>query len=62
MRILILSLNFSPELTGIGKYNTEMAEWLVGQGHDVHVITAHPYYPQWKVLDGYKSWSYQRIY
>jgi len=28
MRILIHGINFSPELTGIGKYSSEMAEWL----------------------------------
>jgi colanic acid biosynthesis glycosyl transferase WcaI len=29
LRILIYGLNFSPELTGIGKYSGEMAErWL----------------------------------
>ena len=30
-----------------------MAEWLVAQGHEVRVVTAPPYYPQWKVADGY---------
>jgi len=28
LRILIHGINFSPELTGIGKYSGEMAEWL----------------------------------
>jgi len=27
--------NFAPELTGIGKYSGEMAEWLAGQFLDV---------------------------
>lgn len=55
MRILIYGINFSPELTGIGKYTGEMAEWLAAQGHEVRVVTAPPYYPQWKVAEGYSS-------
>lgn len=58
MRILIYGINYSPELTGIGKYTGEMASWLVKQGHDVSVITAPPYYPEWKVHKVYsrKLW------
>lgn len=32
-----------------------MAEWLVAQGHDVRVVTAPPYYPEWKVSNEYAS-------
>jgi glycosyltransferase involved in cell wall biosynthesis len=31
MRILIYGVNYVPELTGIGKYSGEMAEWLAEQ-------------------------------
>ena len=62
MRILILSLNYSPELTGIGKYSGEMAEWLAARGHEVRVVTAPPYYPQWKITDGYaNAWSREQL-
>lgn len=60
MKILIYGINFSPELTGIGKYTGEMAEWLAQQGYDVHVITAPPYYPTWKIGDAYSSWKYTK--
>ena len=30
-----------------------MAQWLSAQGHEVRVVTAPPYYPQWKVAEGY---------
>ena len=57
MRILIHGINFPPELTGIGKYSGEMSEWLAAQGHEVRVVTAPPYYPQWRMTDGYvNSW------
>ena len=55
MKILFYGINFSPELTGIGKYTGEMAQWFAQQGHDVRVITAPPYYPAWKVSENYKN-------
>lgn len=59
MKIVIQSINFYPELTGIGKYTGEMASWLASKGHLVRVITAPPYYPKWKISPGYKKyfWS-----
>lgn len=59
MKILMYCLNYAPELTGIGKYTSEQADWLVAQGHEVRVITAPPYYPEWKVAQGYKAWRYK---
>lgn len=60
MRILIYSMNFSPELIGIGKYSGEMAAWLAARGHEVRVIAAPPHYPAWRVTDGYAFWRYSR--
>ena len=59
MKILIYTLNFSPELTGVGKYSAELAEWLAAQGHDVRVVTSLPYYPDWKLHPNYTA-SYLR--
>lgn len=63
MRILLYGINYAPELTGIGKYTGEMAEWLAERGHDVHVLTAMPYYPEWEVHSKYKGniWHTERI-
>lgn len=60
MKILVYGINYSPELTGIGKYTGEMVEWMARQGHEVRVITAPPYYPQWQVGVNYSSWRYRR--
>lgn len=49
MRVLLYGLNYKPELTGIGKYSGELAEWLARAGVDVRVVTAPPYYPQWQI-------------
>jgi len=60
MRILIYGINYVPELTGIGKFTGEMAEWFAAQGHEVQVVTAPPYYPVWKIAKGYSAWLYRR--
>lgn len=59
MRLLFLGLNYSPELTGIGKYSGEMMEWLAARGHEVRVVTTPPYYPAWRVSEGYSWWRYR---
>jgi colanic acid biosynthesis glycosyl transferase WcaI len=59
LRILIYGLNYAPELTGIGKYTGEMAAWLAEGGHDVHVVTAPPYYPAWRIRDDYRGDCYR---
>jgi colanic acid biosynthesis glycosyl transferase WcaI len=35
-----------------------MAEWLAAKGHQVTMITAPPYYPQWQVWKGYSTLTY----
>ena len=60
MKILIYGLNYAPELTGTGKYTAEMAEALAALGHDVRVVCAPPYYPEWKVADGFTWWRSRR--
>lgn len=60
MRLLIYGINYAPELTGTGKYTSEMADWLAKQGHDVRVVTAPPYYPAWEVSAGYSALRYRR--
>jgi colanic acid biosynthesis glycosyl transferase WcaI len=58
MKILVYGINFAPELTGIGKYTGEMVAWLAAHGHDVRVVTAPPYYPDWAVRPGYSAAKY----
>ncbi len=55
LRILLYGLNAAPELTGIGKYTGEMASWLAARGHDVHLVTAPPYYPAWRIRAGFPN-------
>lgn len=54
MNITIISNFYFPEDSGIGLYSTGMAEFLAKK-HNVKVITAMPYYPQWKIHLDYKN-------
>lgn len=60
VRLLLHSINFPPEFTGIGKVNGELVAWLADRGHEVRVVTAPPYYPEWRVHPGYSAWRYSR--
>lgn len=55
MKILILSINYWPEVTGIGAFTTYRAEHLAAAGHEVEVCTTFPYYPSWKVPQEYSG-------
>lgn len=36
-----------------------MAAWLASRGHSVRVVTAPPYYPGWRVAEGYSAARYK---
>lgn len=61
MKMLIYGLNFSPELTGSGKYTGEMAAWFAENKVNVEVIAAVPHYPEWKLNGKFKNkWLIER--
>jgi colanic acid biosynthesis glycosyl transferase WcaI len=60
MKILVLSVNYWPEETGIGPLTTWRCEYLASRGHDVTVCTTLPYYPQWRVCEPYKRTLWRR--
>jgi colanic acid biosynthesis glycosyl transferase WcaI len=63
MRLLLHGINYTPELTGIGRYTGEMGAWLAARGHRVTVLTALPYYPEWRVPEPYRHrwWLQERL-
>ena len=60
MRLLIHGINYAPELAGIGRYTGELGAWLAARGHRVTVLTAHPYYPEWRVHPAYRGRGWRR--
>ena len=53
--ITLIGLNFYPESTAIGLYSTQLAQYLEDQDIQLDVITAFPYYPQWKIAPAYQD-------
>lgn len=51
MKLNLWGINYAPELTGIGVYNTDLAEHLANEGNEVTMVTGFPYYPQWRLLE-----------
>jgi colanic acid biosynthesis glycosyl transferase WcaI len=60
MRVHIIGINYWPEQTGIAVFSTGRAEYLAARGHEVTMCTAVPYYPHWRVFDGYDGRSFRR--
>ncbi|MEL4357774.1 MULTISPECIES: glycosyltransferase family 4 protein [unclassified Luteococcus] len=55
MKILIIGVNYSPEISGIAPYTTAMAEGLQSVGHQVRVSTGIPHYPQWSNYTNFRG-------
>ena len=60
MRILVIGINYAPERTSVAPFTTGLCEHLAIQGHQVKVVTAFPYYPEWRVWEGYRGCLYRR--
>lgn len=51
MRVTVIGINYHPETTGIGPFNTGLCEYLT-QDHEVEMISTFSYYPLWKKEPG----------
>lgn len=60
MKLLVLGLNFAPEIISTGVYTTGLSDWMARRGHRVDVVTAQPHYPDWRVFDGWPRFGYRR--
>ncbi len=46
--VVIVGINYAPEMVGIAPYSQGLAEALAAAGHSVTMITGKPYYPAWR--------------
>ncbi|WP_315764601.1 WcaI family glycosyltransferase [Sphingomonas sp. Y38-1Y] len=60
MNILILGLNYAPELVGTGPRTAGMARHLVEAGHRVTVVCGKPYFPEWRIDPSFAARGPQR--
>ncbi|WP_434092250.1 glycosyltransferase [Streptomyces halstedii] len=54
-RLLVVSTNYAPEVTGIGPYATQLAEHWAGSGAVTDVLAGMPHYPAWRVDERYRG-------
>ncbi|TGD82234.1 glycosyltransferase family 4 protein [Hymenobacter wooponensis] len=47
MKILVSSMTFAPDHSGISLYATDFATYAAEQGHEVTAVTAFSWYPKW---------------
>ncbi|MFV2034102.1 MAG: WcaI family glycosyltransferase [Halocynthiibacter sp.] len=59
MRLLILGINYAPEIISTAVYTTGLAQAMSSTGHEVVVVAAQPYYPAWRIFDGYPKYRHQ---
>ena len=52
IRVLIIGMHYSPEVTGNAPYTAGLAEHLAARGDRVTVLTGLPHYPAWRIARG----------
>jgi colanic acid biosynthesis glycosyl transferase WcaI len=60
MHILVIGINYTPEKISVAPFTTGLCEHLAAQGNEVTAVTAFPYYPEWRIYDGYRGSLYRR--
>lgn len=55
-KVLVVALNFAPEVSGNAPYTTDFCHFLASVGFATTVVTTYPHYPSWRVLDGHGGW------
>lgn len=60
MKFQFLGINYAPEIISTAVYTTDLAEYLCKNSHDVDVVTAQPYFPEWKVAQNWPKYWYRR--
>jgi colanic acid biosynthesis glycosyl transferase WcaI len=59
LKVIVWGINYAPEVTGIGPYNTALCSFLQREGHLVRMVTTFPYYPAWKKQPGDRARLYR---
>jgi colanic acid biosynthesis glycosyl transferase WcaI len=60
MRLLVITNLFHPDRGGGASVFSDLCFGLVERGHQVTVLTTHPYYPEWRRKSGAGPWRITR--
>lgn len=54
--VLLVGINYAPEVTGIAPYTTAIAEYLAERAASVSVLCGPPSYPAWRIEPADRGW------
>ncbi len=60
MKLMVVGINYEPEIISTGVYTTGMADYMATNGVETHVVTARPYYPAWRTFPGWRSLTWKK--
>ena len=60
MRVVVIGINYPPEVAGIAPQTAALCSHLAARGNDVYMLTARPHYPAWRVYCGYRGRGFVR--
>lgn len=55
MRVVVIGINYPPEVAGIAPQTAALCRHLAARGEDVLMLTAKPHYPAWRVSSAYRQ-------
>ena len=60
MRVVVIGINYPPEVAGIAPHTAALCRHLAARGDDVCVVTAKPHYPAWRIFPEYRQSGFLR--
>ena len=60
MRVVVIGINYPPEVAGIAPHTAALCRHLAARGDDVCVVSAKPHYPAWCVYPEYRQSGFLR--
>ena len=60
MRVVVIGINYPPEVAGIAPHTAALCRHLAARGDDVNMVTAKPHYPAWRISPGHRPTGFLR--
>lgn len=60
MRVVVIGINYPPEVAGIAPHTAALCRHLAARGDDVYVVTTKPHYPAWRVVPEHRQSGFIR--
>lgn len=55
MRVVVIGINYPPEVAGIAPQTAALCRHLAARGNDVYMLTAKPHYPAWRTFADFRQ-------